>query len=53
MKRAEATEIGSTLFELHIATHHVDDINAIQEILNKTLRDHRVTDVVALVFLIR
>jgi hypothetical protein len=30
MEGAESAEIGATFFELHIATHHVDDINAIQ-----------------------
>ena len=43
MKGAEATEIRATFLELHVATHHVDDVNAVQKILNETLRDH-VTD---------
>jgi hypothetical protein len=40
MERAQAAEIRAALFELHIATHHIDDVDTIQQILNKTLRDH-------------
>ena len=40
VKGAQATEICPALFELHVPTHHVDNINAIEQVLNKALRDH-------------
>ena len=40
MKGAEAAEIRATFLELHVATHHVDDVNAVEQILNEALRDH-------------
>ena len=43
MKGAQAAEIGAAFPELHVATDHVDDINAIEQILNEALRDHLAT----------
>jgi hypothetical protein len=40
MEGTKATEIRPAFFELHIPTHHVDNINAVQKILNEALRDH-------------
>ena len=40
MKGAQTTKIRATFLELHVATHHVDDVNAVEQILNETLRDH-------------
>jgi hypothetical protein len=40
MKRTKAAEIRATFLELHVATHDVDDIDAIEKILDKALRDH-------------
>ena len=40
MEGAQAAEIRTTFFELNIAAHHVDDVNAVEQILNEALRDH-------------
>ena len=39
---AQAHEIGAALFELHVATHHVDHIDAVDQFLDEGLGDrHR------------
>ena len=44
MKRAQAHEVGATAFELNVAAHHVNDVNAGQQLLQKAGWDHlRVT----------
>jgi hypothetical protein len=35
VKRAQTHEIRAALFELHVFAHHVDDIDAIEQILDK------------------
>jgi hypothetical protein len=40
MKRAQAHVVGATLLQLHVASHHVDDVDAVQQILNEGLWDH-------------
>ena len=39
VKRAQAHEVGTAFFQLHIAAHHVDNINAGQKLLEKGLRN--------------
>ena len=42
MEWAQAHEVGAAFFQRHIATHHVDDINAGKQLLEKRLGDgHR------------
>ena len=40
MKWAQAAEIRATFLELNVAAYHVDDVNAVEQILNEALRDH-------------
>ena len=40
MKGTQAAEVRAAFFQLHIATNHVDDVDAIEQILNEALRDH-------------
>jgi hypothetical protein len=36
---AQTHEVGAALFELHIATHHLDHVNASEEFLDEVLWD--------------
>ncbi|MNT13465.1 hypothetical protein D3C72_1484370 [compost metagenome] len=40
VERAQAHEIGATFFQLHIAPHDIDDIDAVEQIGNEGLRYH-------------
>jgi hypothetical protein len=40
MEGTKTAEVRTAFFELYIPTHHVDNINAVQKILNEALRDH-------------
>lgn len=40
MKRAEPHEVRTALFQLHILADHVDDIDAVQQILQERMRNH-------------
>jgi hypothetical protein len=40
MERAESHEVRAAIFQLHIPAHHVDDIDAVQQVLQKGMRDH-------------
>ena len=42
MEGAQAEVVGTSLFQLYVASHHFDDIDAIQQILQETLRYHDV-----------
>lgn len=37
MKRAQTHVIGPPFFKRHVATHHVDNVDAVDEVLYKTL----------------
>lgn len=41
MKWTEANEIRAKLFEPHIASNHVDDVDVVQQSLQKRMRNHR------------
>ena len=41
MEGAQAEVVGTSLFQLYVASHHLDDIDAIQQILQKALRYHK------------
>lgn len=43
VKRAQAHEIGPALFQLHIASDHIDDIDPAQQILYEGMRNHAFT----------
>jgi hypothetical protein len=40
MKRAQALVIGAALFQLDVAAHHIDDIDAVEQIGNEGLWNH-------------
>ena len=40
MERAQTHQIGAALLQLHIIAHHVDDVDAVQQVLNEGLWDH-------------
>jgi hypothetical protein len=41
VKGAQAHEIGATLFELDEAADHIDDVDAVEQVLLEGIRDHR------------
>ena len=44
MERAQPHEVGATLFELHVATHHLDHVDAGKEFLDEVLGDGHVRE---------
>lgn len=40
MERAQPHEVGAALLELHVAAHHVDDVDAVEQIVDERLRNH-------------
>lgn len=49
MKGAESAEVCAALFKLHVATNHVDDVNAVKQILDEALWNHSTTNAARLV----
>ena len=39
MKGAQPHEVGAAFFELYVATHHLDNVDAVEQVLNKALRN--------------
>jgi hypothetical protein len=46
MERTQSEVVGATFFQLHITSHHLDNVDAIQQILQETLRYHDVRSAV-------
>ncbi|KGX49631.1 hypothetical protein Y025_5578 [Burkholderia pseudomallei TSV32] len=44
VKRAQPHEVGAALLELHVPADHVDDVDAVQQILQERMRNHRWID---------
>jgi hypothetical protein len=40
MERAQAHEVGAALLQLHVLAHHIDNVDAVEQVLNKGLRNH-------------
>ncbi len=40
VKGAQPHHVGAALFKLHVVAHDIDNIDAVEEILNEGLRDH-------------
>jgi hypothetical protein len=40
MERAQAHVIDAAFFQLDVAAHHVDDVDAVEQVLDEGLRNH-------------